>query len=251
MTKLEQVTAVENKVAHDLYTALTTQTPLLMAEYTDLVTDYESAYRVQRMFTELKKEHVTGYKVSLTSEETQRMFASDSPFYGVEVSSSWVRSGSVMKLNDLMDPLLEVELVFTAQEELLPSDDLETLCRKTTVSAGVELPDSRFAEWFPSLSKYLVVADSAVAGRVVYGEDTTSKVTVADLSNVRATLVRDGELLAQGVSSEVLGNPLKSVQWLVNKLAGQGVSFPAGTRVSSGTFLLLGKIHPFICVAKV
>lgn len=238
MTKLAEATTPEKKVATDLFEALTTKKPLVMADYTNVVTDYDSAYRVQHVFTDLKHEDVAGYKVSLTSEETQRMFDSDSPFYGVEVASSWVKSGSKVELSGLMDPLLEVELVFTAKEKLLPSDTLEELLDKTTVSAGVELPDSRFKDWFPELSKYLVVSDSAVAGRVVYGANTTKKVSVEDLATVHATLTQDGKQLAEGDSAEVLGNPLKSVQWLVNKLAGQGYDFPAGTRVSSGTFLL-------------
>lgn len=235
---MSETTEQEQTVANDLYQALTTKKPLTMADYDDKVTDYDSAYRVQWAFSALKNKPVAGYKVSLTSEETQKMFDSDSPFYGAEVEGSWVKSGETLPFSDLMDPLLEVELVFTANEALTPEDSVEDLLKKTSVSGAVELPDSRFADWFPALGKYLVVSDSAVAGRVVYAPASKDSFTVDDLANVHATLTKDGEELANGASSEVLGNPLNSLKWLVEKLAGQGHDFPAGTKVSSGTFLL-------------
>lgn len=235
---MSETTNQEQTVASDLYQALTTKQPLTMADYDGKVTDYDAAYRVQWAFTALKNQPVGGYKVSLTSEETQKMFDSDSPFYGVEVADAWVKSGETVALSDLMDPLLEVELVFTANEALTPEDSVEDLLKKTSVSGAVELPDCRFADWFPALDKYLVVSDSAVAGRVVYAPASQDSFTVDDLANVHATLTKDGEELAHGASSEVLGNPLNSLKWLVEKLAGQGRDFPAGTKVSSGTFLL-------------
>ncbi len=238
MTTPESLTTTERTTADALYQAYTTQQPLLMADYTGKLTDYDSAYRTQWAFTENKHESVGGYKVSLTSEETQKMFDSDSPFYGVETAKCWLTSGSQVPLSDLMAPLLEVELVFTATQALTPEDDLPDLLCKTTVAGAVELPDSRFKDWFPELNKYLVVADSAVAGRVVYGQDTDAALTPDDLATVNATLTRNGEELGHGASSEVLGNPLNSLKWLVGKLAAQGHDFPAGTRVSSGTFLL-------------
>lgn len=101
------------------------------------------------------------------------------------------------------------------------------------------MPDARFSDWFLELSKYLVVADAAVGGFVVYGEERESQsLTEEDFAKVTAKLSHDGHKVAEGDSGEVLGNPLKSLQWLVKKLAEDGVTLKAGQRVSSGTFLL-------------
>lgn len=140
-----------------------------------------------------------------------------------------------------MDPLLEVELGFRATEDLLATDSLDDLLHKTTVCGTVELPDSRFADWFPDLDKFSVMSDCAVGGFVVYGEERPSAEvfpTVADAANVNVTLYHDGKEEATGSSSEVLGNPFESLAWLVKKLAAQGKVFQAGQLVSSGTFLL-------------
>ncbi|CAH1851878.1 2-keto-4-pentenoate hydratase [Convivina praedatoris] len=235
-----QLTANEEKLAQALYQAYTSQVALDMAEWEDLVHDDETAYRVQARLMDLKGQAVGGYKVSLTSQQTQDMFDSKEPLFGAQVFQHFVASPATLSLkDDLMDPLAEVELVFKAKETLSPSDSLAELAQKTTVAPGIEVPDARFKEWFPSLSKYLVMADAAVGGYVVYGtECDTTDLSMTNLTEVTTTLYHDGQEVAQGNSAEVLGNPLNSLQWLVKKLASQGKELTAGQRVSSGTFLL-------------
>lgn len=231
----------EAELAEDLFNAYTTRKPLREADYKGYVDTEEAAYRVQRQFTEDKHEAVGGYKVSLTSKQTQDMFDSDSPLYGTQVKSHFVTSPHNVNASDVMDPLAEVEMMFTAKEDLSASDSLEDLWHKTTVAPAVEVPDSRFSDWFPSLSKYMVMADAAVGGYVVYGKETDTDQLFKspdDLANVSCELFHDGKKLKDGASSEVLGNPLNSLQWLVKKLEDQGMPLRAGQRVSSGTFLL-------------
>lgn len=231
----------EAKLAQDLFDAYTSHKPLTEADYTGYADSEDAAYRVQRRLTEDKKEEVGGYKVSLTSKQTQDMFDSDSPLYGAQVKSHFVKSPHNVKADEVMDPLAEVEMMFTAKEDLSANDSLEDLFHKTTVAPAVEVPDSRFSDWFPSLSKYMVMADAAVGGYVVFGEENdTDKLfdNPDDLANVTCELFHDGKKLKDGQASEVLGNPLNSLQWLVKKLDEQGMPMKAGQRVSSGTFLL-------------
>ncbi|WP_203650180.1 2-keto-4-pentenoate hydratase [Secundilactobacillus yichangensis] len=231
----------EAKLAQDLYTAYTTRKPLKEADYAGFADSEDAAYRVQRQLTADKNEAVGGYKVSLTSKQTQDMFDSDCPLYGAQVKSHFVKSPHDVKASDVMDPLAEVEMMFTAKEDLSASDSLEDLFHKTTVAPAVEVPDSRFSDWFPSLSKYMVMADAAVGGYVVYGEENDADRLFEkpeDLANVTCELFHDGKKLKDGQASEVLGNPLNSLQWLVKKLDEQGMPLKAGQRVSSGTFLL-------------
>jgi ABC-type lipopolysaccharide export system ATPase subunit len=69
-------------------------------------------------------------------------------------------------------------------------------------------------------------------------ELATNTMKAADLSQVKAELTLDNQPLVAGDSSEVLGNPLNSLQWLVKKLESQGQKLKKGQRVSSGTFVL-------------
>ncbi|AXX64147.1 2-keto-4-pentenoate hydratase [Bombilactobacillus bombi] len=243
--KMNDLTENEMAVADNLFHAYQNHQPLQQNDYQGFFHDEDSAYRVQYQLTQQKEEKVGGYKVSLTSEETQKMFDSDSPLYGAQVTSHFLQSPAHFTANQLMDPLAEVELMFTAQEDLSSTDSLADLMKKTTVAPAVEVPDSRFSDWFPSLSKYLVVADAAVGGYVVYGQETpTNKMFTNpdELTNVKCQLFHDGQHLKDGAATEVLGNPLNSLQWLVQKLESQNLKLTAGQRVSSGTFLLPEKL---------
>lgn len=232
----------QKSFAQALFNAYQTKQPLKRADQEGVVTDDETAYAVQDCVARLKQLPTGGYKVSLTSQQTQDMFDADSPLYGQQVDSHFLPSPAVLSLKQqTMAPLLEVELGFRATEDLLPNDSLDDLRHKTTVCGTLELPDCRFADWFPDLNKYCVMSDCAVGGYVVYGRERPADEvfsTIDDAANVNATLYHDGQKEATGQSSEVLGNPFKSLQWLVGKLAAQGKQFRAGQLVSSGTFLL-------------
>lgn len=239
-TQTTTLTYDQREFANELAEALQSKKPLLEDDWTNLVTDENSAYQVQDAFTDLKDDSVGGYKVSLTSKQTQDMFDANEPLYGAEMTNNFLKSTAVVSLKNLMEPLVEVELCFRAKEDLLPTDSLEDLLEKTTVAPALEVPDSRFSNWFPSLSKYMVMSDGAVSGLVVYGDEKDTKTlgSVEALANVSATLFHGQEKLKSGKSSEVLDNPLKSLQWLVKKLDSQGKQLLKGQRVSSGTFVL-------------
>lgn len=242
MTNTVTLNDRQKEFADALYQAYQSQKPLEMADWAEVVGDDETAYAVQDRVVANKKLPTAGYKVSLTSQQTQQMFDADSPLYGQQVASHFLPSPAVLSLKDqTMQPLLEVEMGFRAKEDLHASDSLEDLMHKTTVCGTVELPDSRFANWFPDLNKYCVMSDCAVGGFVVYGQERpTDEVfdSVDELAKVNVTLLHDGQEEDKGVSSEVLGNPLNSLAWLVKKLEAQGKGFKAGQLVSSGTFLL-------------
>ncbi|KRM00305.1 2-keto-4-pentenoate hydratase [Liquorilactobacillus satsumensis] len=239
------LTTKQAKFAQELFTAYSTRTPLNMADWEGTVQDEATAYLVQERLTQLKEEKVAAYKVSLTSAETQKMFASTSPLYGAQVASRLRQSPTEVSLSELMEPLVEVELEFRAVQELKSTDSLTELMEKTTVAAGLEVPDSRFKDWFPTLSKYLVMSDAAVGGLVLYGtEKPTTDVfkTPEELAQVHCELRCNDRKLKEGVSAEVLDNPLNSLHWLVTKLEQQGHPLTVGQLVSTGTFVLPPKL---------
>lgn len=238
MTELNQRQA---EFAQALYQSYVTNVALNEDDWQGVVQDFETAYAVQERVMTLKGQPTAGYKVSLTSEETQKMFDTDAPLFGQQVAERFLKGPAGVNLDHLNEPLVEVELAFRAKETLQPTDSLEDFLHKTTVAGAVEVPDARFVDWFPSLGKYNVLSDCAVGGLVVYGEERDSDQafsSVEDAATVHVDLYQNGQQVGEGDSSEVLGNPLKSLQWLVKKLDEQGKQFARGQVVSSGTFLL-------------
>lgn len=239
---MEQINRLEQQAVDVLFSAYQKKEPLSkQAVPEDL--DKASAYRIQHLVTEQKEaagEKLQGYKISLTSKETQNLFASDSPLYGALTGPAI--SEGIIELDSMLSPLLELEVVFIAKEELLPNDDVEAILRKTDVAAGIEVPDSRFEDWFPKVTLGQVIADSAVAGKIVIGERKTDA-TFESLENIKGTLTFNGEELAAGTSAEVLGHPVHAVKWLIEELALHGRTLQKGMVVSSGTFILPKKLE--------
>ena len=197
------------------------------------------AYSIQHAVTAHKthngQEELKGYKISLTSKETQDLFQSETPLYGALTTSAL--SDGVIELDSMSSPLIEIELIFIAKEDLAAADDVHTLLEKTQVAPGIEVPDSRFDDWFPKISLGQVIADSAVAGKIITGLPVDN-VSYEQLERLPGKLTLDGKEIAADTSSEVLDHPVNALQWLVKELDGHGLTVKKGMAISSGTFIL-------------
>lgn len=228
-------------LANEFYQAYKTE------EQIDLLIDRENpisvaeAYQVQNKLTELKKtqnnEEVVGFKISMTSEEMQRVVGkSNEPAYGTFTSNNLVQRNVTLQPNSPF--LLEPELVFVLQEDLSPEADLEEVVKKSKIAAGLEIPSSRYKHWFPfneEVKLVDIIADNAFAGGMLLGEAINIPSSI-DWTNIQVHLTFNEERLATGYSEEVLGNPLKAVLWLNEKRVSQGFTLNKGTVISSGTF---------------
>ena len=204
----------------------------------------EKAYGIQHALTAKKaeeaQEELKGYKISLTSKETQDLFKSETPLYGA-LTAPAISDGKI-ELASMLSPLIEIELIFIAKEDITRDDDVETILQKTRVAPGIEVPDSRFEDWFPNITLGQVIADSAVAGKIVTGAPKDS-VTFKELKNIQGSLKFNGEEIASDSSKAVLGHPVYAVKWLAEELAKHDLIIKKGMSISSGTFILPKKLE--------
>lgn len=225
--------------AQQLYEAYRSNTPLEKGVFGFRTT--EEAYQVQDEVLALKEAHgekLQGYKISLTSQETQDLFNTNSPLFG-QMTDVTVKES--VDLSDYNTPLLEAELVFLVQEAVNGSDSDEEVMAKCLVAAGIEVPDARYEDWFPKTTVYEVIADGAVNGAVVYSQ--AKQYRYEDLADVEAVLYLNDEEVKRGHSTEVLGHPVNAVKWLAKVLEERGEKLEAGRFVSSGTFFLPEKLQ--------
>lgn len=226
-------------IAEKLYTAYRDNKPLAKGELE--FASKEAAYAVQDEVLALKEangEAHQGYKISLTSEETQQLFNSETPLFGQMTD---VTLKETVSLSDYNEPLVELELVFLVDENVNGNDSDAEVMRKCRVAPGLEVPDGRYEDWFPKTTFYEVIADGAVNGALVTGEAATY--TYEALADVEGVLFLDGEELVRGNSREVLGHPVNAVKWLAQALEARGEKLTAGRFVSSGTFILPLKLE--------
>ena len=99
---------------------------------------------------------------------------------------------------------------------------------------SIELIDTRIRDWKIALCD--TIADNASSAGFVLG---TARVSPADIDvkTIDATLTCNGEVVAEGRSDAVLGNPVTAVAWLSRKVESFGV------RLRKGDIVLPGIVH--------
>ena len=150
----------------------------------------------------------------MTSKATQAIANTSEPAYGTLLSNQIVNDGASVSLSELFSPLLEPEIIFIVQEDLPYDADLETIRYHTRIAPGIEIPDARYKNWFPNFTLSDLISDNTATGLVVVG-DPVDGLDYDAFANVHLNLYKDDKCIATGESSEVLGNPLNAIHWLI------------------------------------
>ncbi|GED96813.1 2-keto-4-pentenoate hydratase [Gordonia crocea] len=177
---------------------------------------------------------VAGHKVGLASEAMQKMMNVDEPDYGHLLDDMQYFEGKPIDFSSLCFPRVEVEVGFILGEDL-PGEGCtneDVVAAIEWVVPSIELIDSRIRDWQITLPD--TIADNASSCGWILGQQ---RVAIADIDtgDIDATLTRNGEVVAKGNSSAVLGHPLNAVSWLANKVSTFGVRLRKGDVILPGT----------------
>lgn len=204
----------------------------------------EDAYRFQeKVISGLIEEWPStpvGYKISVTSKADQALIGATEPTCGVLTDKHLKQSGTSIELDLANNPLVEAELIIRVMSDIPASASVDELARSVECAAGIEVPVSRFAHWWPAgqapnLTLSGLIADNSVAGFVVVGARWAT-LSAAEIEGLEVRLETPTGESATGVATNVLGHPLNALSWLARNLAETGRTLPAGSIVSSGTF---------------
>ena len=214
-----------------------------IARSADIPATPADAYEIQRAFAALRARRtgsaIAAYKIAVTSSAAQSAVSTGGYGSGILLDSEVLHSGATVRLSERFKPIIEVELAFRVRETIEPGDSAQDVLSKTDVSAGIEIPESRFQNWFggeyPSLKFTEVLSDNCTGGLIVVG-DTWTPATDVDLIDAPATLHHDSELVRLGSTAIVVPNPQTAVAWLAGLLAERDEKLSPGVIVSSGTW---------------
>jgi 2-keto-4-pentenoate hydratase len=168
-------------------------------------------------------DQIAGFKAGLTSPQSQQRFHVDHPVLGVLPANSSVLDGVVMIVPGLK---IELEIAFTLA-------DAEG--GRAAVLPAIELPRLDYAD-MAKVSASDVVASNVGAYRYIVGPPVP---IVSDLANLRVVLRRDGDVVAEGVGADALGDPRLSAEWTIKKAQEIGYAPSAGWVVLTGA---LGRV---------
>jgi len=177
---------------------------------------------------------VVGHKVGLSSEAMQKMMGVDEPDYGHLLDDMEVFEDRAVPAGKFLYPRVEVEVGFILADDLpgegCTEDDV--LAATAAFAPSIELIDTRITDWKIKLGD--TIADNASSAGWVLGTDRVSPKDI-DVKNIDAVLTRNGEVVAEGRSDAVLGNPVTAVAWLARKVDQFGVRLRAGDIVLPGS----------------
>ncbi len=180
--------------------------------------------------------HSIGYKIACTNSAAQHYLGVAEPFYGSLLSTSTFDSPAVLDPGAYFMRVIESEYAFRFARDLPPA--AQSLERDQIADAlagvlpGIEIVDSRFHGW-TTIGAKLLIADNASHGAWVKGAMITDWRDL-DLAGQPVELSLNGKVIERGSGSAVLGHPLNSLKWLVDRLHRQGIGFKAGDYVTTG-----------------
>jgi 2-keto-4-pentenoate hydratase len=185
---------------------------------------------------------IVGRKVGLTSLPMQQLLGVDEPDFGVLLDHMVVEDGDEVPLGRLLQPRVEAEIALVMERDL-EGPGVTTALAMTAIAGALpalEIVDSRVASWQIKLVD--TVADNASSGMFVVGGNIRP-LTSIDPRLIGVVVSRNGALADTGAGAAALGNPVRCVAWLANKLA----AFGEGLR--AGDIVLPGAVHKMIPVA--
>ncbi|MFF2374915.1 2-keto-4-pentenoate hydratase [Streptomyces xiamenensis] len=195
----------------------------------------DDAYQIQWHGTALRVAEgarVVGHKVGLTSAAMQEQFGIGQPDSGLLLDYMALEKGGELRLGDLLAPRVEGELAFRLGTDLAGADVSAMAIRDAVASTflALEVIDSRYG--FEGLTLVDSVADNAACGRFILGDAMPG--LAPELGGENLTLTVDGAEVASGFGRAILGDPIRSVAWLVHQLAAFGTGLRAGDVVLAG-----------------
>jgi 2-keto-4-pentenoate hydratase len=229
--------ATRDELAADLAQAERSREPIapLTSGYPDI--DVVDAYEIQLINIRQRVAEgarVVGHKVGLSSKVMQQMMGVDEPDYGHLLDEMQVFEDTPVKAGRYLYPRVEVEVGFILGADLpgegCTEDDV--LAATEALVPSIELIDTRIKDWQIKLCD--TIADNASSAGFVLGAARVSPDDI-DVKAIDAKLTRNGELIAEGRSDAVLGNPVTAVAWLSRKVESFGVRLKKGDIVLPGS----------------
>jgi 2-oxo-3-hexenedioate decarboxylase len=180
-----------------------------------------------------KGEELIGYKMGLTSQAKREQMNLDAPLYGVLTDVMALQDGGVFSLEGSIHPKIEPEVAFLLNKDLKGAKTREEILEATdAVCACLEILDSRY-EQFKYFSMEDVIADNSSSSHFVMGP-WLEEFHHLDLKNLAMNFKCNNETFKAGNTRDISGDPVVSVQQLLDLLDQRGLGLKAGMIVLAG-----------------
>jgi 2-keto-4-pentenoate hydratase len=200
----------------------------------------EDGYEVQRRANAALEGHLgprVGHKIGGTTAPMRAYINIPEPVAGEIFATTAHAAGARLKLRDFVRPGVETEIAVRLGSDLparrQPYTREEVAEAVDAVMAAIEIVDDRYED-FRTVGAATLVADNAFDAGSLLGEPVRD-LDPLDTGNLRARTLKDGRLVAEGLSDLLMGHPMDALAWLANRRSSLGLGLEAGGFVSLGS----------------
>ena len=184
---------------------------------------------------------VAGYKIAYTTAALQKASGISEPVAGVILASNVRHSPAVLDSANFVQPGIECEVGVRLGRDLpasgAPYDRDGVSEAVDAVMTAFEVIDNRRTQGQDTQTQLLTtIASNILNAGVVLGEPVTDWRGI-HLAGSRGFMTINGELVGEGMGSDVMGHPLEPLAWLANALAAHGQELKAGMVVITGSIV--------------
>ncbi|MCO4794168.1 MAG: fumarylacetoacetate hydrolase family protein [Bacteriovoracaceae bacterium] len=204
----------------------------------------ESAYSIQEEGIRMREkagESVIGLKMGLTSEAKRRQMNLDAPLYGVLTDKMQVPNEGTYQMKGSIHPKIEPEIAFLIKKDLKGKVSREEVLDSTeAICPALEILDSRY-EGFKYFSMEDVISDNSSSSHFILGK-WEKDFKALDLKNLNMLMKVNDQIVQEGSSSAISGDPVVSIMQQCELLAKRD------QYIKAGTFVLAGAATPAVAL---
>lgn len=193
----------------------------------------DEAYEIQKLAIKERLdrgEKLIGLKMGFTSEAKMQQMGVHDMIWGRLTDSMTIKNGGEVHLSKYIHPRAEPEICFRISKDIHGEVAYEDLDEYVDgMAAAIEIIDSRFENFKFSLED--VIADNCSSIGLTIGEWQTPS---HDITDLKMSQKFNGEVVAEGSSADILGDPWKSLQAATRLAAQYGESIKAGHVIMAG-----------------
>ncbi len=188
-----------------------------------------------------------GVKLGFTSREKALQMGVHDVILGHLTDAMRLADGGRLELAAYIHPRIEPEIAFLLNRPLRGQlSEIEALAAVAAVAPALEVIDSRYRDFKFALSD--VIADNSSAAAFVIGPWMPPPL---DLSDLAMAMEFDGQVVRAGVSSAILGHPLKALAAAARIADGLGETLEEGWIVMAGAATAAEPLRPGLTVRNV
>ncbi|MAH89001.1 MAG: hypothetical protein CMJ06_03015 [Pelagibacterales bacterium] len=187
-----------------------------------------------------------GYKVGFTGKVLQERFNIETPATGVLYKHMFLENNGTINHKFAFRTFIEPDMlvIIKSSNIMNAKNSLEILENIKTIHPFIEIPSLAFNE-DTVINGNMLVAGNMLATKMVMGNgikvDNTEEF-LNGLANIKTTFKnKDGRVMQEAMSSNLMGNPINVLKWLINDFNEKGKILQANDRISLGS---VGKLYP-------